>query len=159
MKPQTSVGTGLQSLMLGITLSALATGVVLIASQEHIRDYALSRTRNLVHRHSLSKASATVRTPSVKQTKEQIPALFKALDSFKKKGYAVLYDGHEYNVTLAFAKAKQFINDNYKNEALEPWIKTHLYRSKARGEIIYLKYPSGRLRPLRDAIVEVLQTL
>ncbi len=158
MKTQTSVGTGLQSLILGITLSVLATGVLCLLSQDQIRNYALNKTRNLVQIHNRPKTSTADIHPT-QQPKEQIPALFKALDSSYKTGYKVLYDGHEYSVNLAFAKAKKFINDNYKNEALEPWIKTHLYRSKSRGEIIYLKYPNGRLRPLREAIVEVLHTL
>ncbi len=157
MKTQTLTSTALQSLMLGVAVSVLVTGALCILYPNRFWD-AVGHTKRLVQTNPLAKTNIDSARYS-SQPKEQIPALFKALDRFKKKGYKVLYDGHEYNVTLAFAKAKQFINDNYKNEELAPWIKTHLYRSRSRGEIIYMKYPNGHLRPLRDVIVEVLHTL
>jgi len=137
----------------GGLLLALAVGVFAV-----IQAYFLPKvldTSRVVPTIQNSKAY----TQYVHKPKEGMLKLFEALDHFKNKGFKVIYDGHEYDVNLAMGKAKQFINKHYKNEELENWVKLNLYRSQASGEIIYLKYPTGQLRPLRDVIIEHLQTL
>jgi hypothetical protein len=76
---------------------------------------------------------------------------------FKNQGFKVIYDGHEYEMGMALAKAKLFILKYYKNENVESWVNAHLYRSHSTGEVIYLKYPGGESRPLRDFFVEQWQ--
>lgn len=155
MKTEATANSGLQNLLLGIAISVLATGIVCFVTPHRIWNYAVGQTKKVTQ----ADRQPTTYTEVAEQPQEQIPALFKALDVYKNKDYKVIYDGHEYNVSIAFAKAKQYINNHYKNEELEPWLKTHLYRSKSGGQIIYMKYPNGSLRPLRDVIVETLHTL
>ena len=95
----------------------------------------------------------------VHQPKEEMLKLFLVMDQFKNTKFKVIYEGHEYDINLALLKAKRFLNTHYKNEKADQWVQVNLYRSQSKGEIIYLKYPDGKLRPLRDVLIEELHLL
>jgi len=95
----------------------------------------------------------------VHNPKQEMLKVLDGMKPLKDQGFKVIYDGNEYEMGIAFTKAKLFILQNYKNEEVEDWVSKHLYRSEAKGEVIYLKAPDGKLTPLRDVFIEHWRSL
>jgi len=81
------------------------------------------------------------------------------MESYRDSDFKVVLDGTQYQIRSAFGRAQSYLRRNYHGEVAEAWIKNHLYRSSQRGEVIYLKFPDGNQRPLRDVLLEDLRRL
>ena len=96
----------------------------------------------------------------LKRPKTELSKILYLLDRFKDSSVKVVYDGQKYDAKYAAGEATKYIARNYKKkEQAESWIKIHAYRSQPDGDIIYLKYPDGKYRPLRDVLLEELSLL
>ncbi len=92
--------------------------------------------------------------------KSELSKLIYLMNRFRDSDLKVLYDGHDYTSDYAIGEAKKYIARNYHKENAEKWIKKHAYRAQSGGgDIIYLKYSDGKLRPLRDVLIEELEAL
>lgn len=80
-------------------------------------------------------------------------------ERYRDSDFKVIFDGMEYRVNEMLSRARTYLARNYRGEPAERWIRTHLYRSSERGEVIYLKAPDGSRRPLRDVFLEELENL
>ena len=94
--------------------------------------------------------------PQKDKTAGELPKLLAVMEQFRNTSFKVIFDGIEYDIDLAVKKTKQLIRKHFRSGKAEIWVKNYLYRSPAKREIIYLKYPDGDLRPLRDVIIERL---
>lgn len=73
-----------------------------------------------------------------------------------KPGFKILYKGNEYELKTLNGLIRMYIMSNYKNEKAEDWIRLHAYKSRRSGSVFYLKYPGGKIRVLRDVLLEEL---
>lgn len=80
-------------------------------------------------------------------------------EHYRNSNLKVVLDGNVYEIKSALARALAYLQRNYRGEEAEAWINGHLYRSPLRGEVIYLRYPDGRERPLRDVLLDDLRHL
>lgn len=90
------------------------------------------------------------------------PELAKILlitEYYRDSNLRVIFDGNEYHIRSALTLARSYLQRNYHGEAAETWIKRHLSRSPGRGEVIALKFPDGRKRPLSDVLLDDLHRL
>jgi len=107
------------------------------------------------------------RSPRAEQLLEEIrhglrPELAKLLfvvERYRDSNFKVIYDGTEYHVNSAVAQVRSYLQRNYHSERAEVWIKKYLFLSPTHGEVIVLKSPEGRKRPLRDALLDDLRKL
>lgn len=97
-------------------------------------------------------------SPRNEAIKTERTKILKVIDSLRNSKLKVIFDGIEYDMNFALLKAKMFVFKNYKNEKATTWISQNLYRSPG-GEIIYLKYPDGDMRPIRDVILARLKMI
>lgn len=93
-----------------------------------------------------------------RRPKNELSKLIYVMDRYKGSDYKVIFNKVEYDSLEALKYAKSYIAKNYKKEPAESWIKEHAYKSPS-GQVIYLKEPSGKVLPLRDALVKELQPL
>ena len=94
-----------------------------------------------------------------KRPKGELSKLIYLMDRFRGTDFKVIYDDFAYDSNRALKFSKQYISDHYKNEPAENWVKLNSYRSRPGNKIIYLKYPDGKSRPLKDALIEELHLL
>lgn len=81
------------------------------------------------------------------------------LDRFKDTGFGVIYDGYHYDNRQSLTEARRYLARRYqKGESAQRWLTVHAYRSPG-GQIIYLEFPDGKTRPLRDILLEELDAL
>jgi hypothetical protein len=107
------------------------------------------------------------RSPRAEQLLREIhhglrPELAKLLfvvEHYRDSNFKVSYDGAEHPINSAVAQARAYLARNYHGERAEIWIKKYLFRSPTQGEVIVLKSPEGRERPLRDALLDDLRKL
>jgi len=85
--------------------------------------------------------------------------LFLVTELLRDSNLTVVYGGTKYDVNSAIAKVRGYLARNYSGETAEEWIRKHLHRSPAQGEVIYFEYPDGRLRPVRDVLLDELRRL
>lgn len=81
------------------------------------------------------------------------------LNFYQDKEVKVIFDGQTYDTPVALQKARRLLRVYYKGEEARAWIQTHLYRSPRERKIIYLAFPDGSRRPLRDVLMEELEKL
>lgn len=74
------------------------------------------------------------------------------IDSLKNKNLKLISDGHEFNAYDALKDSKKDLLTDYRNEKANYMIQRYFYRSDS-GEIMYLKFPNGELKPLRDVLL------
>lgn len=89
----------------------------------------------------------------------EMAKLLLVTEHYRDTNFKVIFDGAEYGINAMLGRARTYLAGNYHGEAADRWIKTHLYRSSDRGEVIYLKAPDGSQRPLRDVLLEELRNL
>lgn len=71
--------------------------------------------------------------------------------------FKIIYGGNTYDANTAIKYGRSYLLKHYKNEAASRWIKLHVYR--AGDQMIYLKYPSGKRRPVGEVLLEELRNL
>lgn len=89
----------------------------------------------------------------------EMSKLLYLFDRFLNTDFKVVYDGTTYDSKTAIYYGRIYVAKNYHGEKAIHWLKIHAYRSQPRGKIIYLKYPNGKKRPLRDVLLEELGAL
>ena len=101
-------------------------------------------------------------TPAYKQyqnrPKSEFSKILYLMDRFRKTPLMVIYDRVEYDSEVALKHAKAYVTKHYHKEDATEWIRENAYRS-TQGAVIYVKYPDGDKRPLRDLLLEELQNL
>lgn len=80
-------------------------------------------------------------------------------EQYRNSNLRVVLDGNVYEIKSALARARAYLQRNYRGETAEAWINTHLYRSPLHGEVINLRFSDGRERPLRDVLLDDLRHL
>jgi hypothetical protein len=103
-------------------------------------------------------AQASAAKPQDKSLQE-LSKLLSVLEQFRNTSLKVIFDGIEYDINLAVKRAKQLIRKHFRSGPASIWVKNNLYLSPFKREVIYLKFPDGGMRPLRDVILERLQRL
>jgi hypothetical protein len=95
----------------------------------------------------------------LKRPKCELSKLMYLADRIKdSRTYKVIYKDREYEAALMAPIVRRYVAKNYKNESAQDWIKAHAYKTRD-GRFIYVKYPGGRLRVLRDVLLEELKQL
>ena len=89
----------------------------------------------------------------------ELGMLLYVLQLYRDKDFQVIFDGRTYNMPAALQEARKSLLVYYHGEGATAWIRTHLYRSPKERNIIYLAFPDGSRRPLRDVLIEELQKL
>jgi hypothetical protein len=93
------------------------------------------------------------------RTPTELSKIFLAFQLYRNKDYKIIYNGNSYAIEAAVGKAKQLLVGRYRGEKAETWVRSHLYRSPDKGKIIYLAFPDGSRRPLRDVLIAELARL
>lgn len=91
-----------------------------------------------------------------KRPKSELSKLLYLMDRFKSSPLIVIYDRVEYESSVALKHAKSYVSKHYHREDAASWIRENAYRSSGGG-VIYVKYPDGKKRVLRDVLIEELQ--
>lgn len=86
----------------------------------------------------------------------ELARILSVMGNFKGLDLKVVLDGTERALDSTLPYARKYLQTHYRGEAAETWIKKHLYRSPVRDEVIYLKYPDGSRKLLRDVFLEEL---
>lgn len=81
------------------------------------------------------------------------------MERFRDTDVQVVYDGYNYGARESAVHARQYIARHYKKGRAGDWVREHAYRSNPGGQIIYLKFPDGRIQTLRDVLLEELTML
>lgn len=92
-------------------------------------------------------------------SQQELAKLLLVTERYRDSGLRVIFDGNEYGIGTILTKAREYLATHYHDEPAETWVRVHLYRSSTRGEIIYMQYPDGTRRPLRDVFIEELRQL
>ena len=91
---------------------------------------------------------------------QELVRILEALNEIKKSGFnsgmKIILDRNESPLAVAVPYARQYLRTHYQGESAESWIRKYLYRSPAKGEVIYLQHADGRKEPLRDVFLEKL---
>ncbi|MBI3317470.1 MAG: hypothetical protein HYZ85_05670 [Candidatus Omnitrophica bacterium] len=96
----------------------------------------------------------------VKRPKNELSKLIYLMDFFKAQDIKVNYDGYDYDAEYAARIAKGYIAKNFTSgDKAEKWLKIHAYRSQPRGNVIYLKYSDGKLKSMREILIQELKKL
>lgn len=93
-----------------------------------------------------------------KRPKSELSKILYLMDRFRKTQLKVIYDRVEYESDEALKHAKSYVAKHYHREKAADWIRDNAYRSHS-GSIIYVKFPDGNQRLLRDLLVEELQNI
>jgi hypothetical protein len=93
-----------------------------------------------------------------KRPKSELSKILYLMDRFKKTSLKVIYDRVEYESDVALKHAKSYVAKHYKRENAAVWIREHAYRSTS-GTVIYVKYPDGEKKLLRDILIEELKNI
>ena len=93
------------------------------------------------------------------RTKVEFSKLLYLMDRLWGTPFKVVYDGTTYDTNFPKAKILIYFFQHYRMEKADQWIRTRTYRSVPENNIVYLKYPNGKLRPARDVLLEELDRL
>ena len=101
-------------------------------------------------------------TPAYKQyqkrPKSELSKILYLMDRFKAAPLIVIYDRSEYESDVALKYAKSYVAKHYHREDAQKWIQENAYRSLSGG-VIYIKFPDGERKLLRDVLIEELQKI
>jgi len=89
----------------------------------------------------------------------EVTKIFKALSFYQQKHCKLVYNDNVFELSKAIGKARYYIVANYHGEPATAWVQKNLYRTPDANKIIYLVFPDGSRRPLRDALLEALNLL
>lgn len=103
-----------------------------------------------------------LQSESLNQLTSNNPELFRlvtVLDYFKDGDHQVIYDGLTLDAEWAWRQGRDYLakNINELTDA-ETWIRTHAYQT-SQGNVISFKYPDGTERPMRDVLLEKLNSI
>jgi hypothetical protein len=111
----------------------------------------------------LSPLSSFEESPAYKQylrrPKSELSKLIFLLDHLKKGSFLILYNNKPYEAMKIMTLVKGYMVINYRKEKAEDWIQAHAYKSRSKGLVMYLQYPDGSRRILRDVLLEELSRL
>ena len=111
--------------------------------------------------------ASTITTPApqspayqqyLKRPKNEMSKLLYLMDRFKQAPLTVIYDRVEYESDIALKHAKSYVAKHYQRQNAAEWIQENAYRS-LHGSVIYVKFPDGEKRVLRDVLIEELNHL
>ena len=94
-----------------------------------------------------------------KGNKTELAKLICLIERFQNSEFQIVFDGNTYDANTAIGFGRNYIFRNYRNEQADRWIKIHATHAGGTGRVIYLKYPSGRRRPLEQVLAEELSQL
>ena len=104
--------------------------------------------------------SAAYKQYVLRSNPSELSKLIYLMDRFQgAKDLEVSYEGNFYDIETARREARQYIAKNYRQETAGRFIQDHAYRPKFGNGILYVKYPDGTTRPLRDILLEELKVL
>lgn len=78
---------------------------------------------------------------------------------YREKDFKIIFNGTTYDMETAVQRARMFLAAHYQGEKAAAWIRSRLYRSPDKREVIYVAFPNGSRRPLRDVLIETLNEL
>ena len=93
------------------------------------------------------------------RTQTEIGKLLHLFQMYRYKDFKVIFNGTTYDMETAVQRARKLLFTHYRGEEAAAWIRAKLYRSPDQREIIYLAFPNGSRRPLRDVLIETLNEL
>ena len=93
-----------------------------------------------------------------KRPKNDLSKILYLMDRFKGAPLKVIYDQTEYETGVALQYARDYVAKHYHKENAVNWVRENAYRSVG-GSVIYVKYPDGKKRELREALVEELKQI
>ena len=93
------------------------------------------------------------------RSKNEISKLLYLLERFHNTEFKVIYDGTTYDANTAIDLSRAYITQNYHGEKALSWIRINANRSTPKGAVIYMTFPNGKKRPLRDVLIEELAAL
>ena len=93
----------------------------------------------------------------LRRPKGELSKLAYLMDRLSTPDLKVLSDGDEFAADYFMKDAKRYLPYSRHENAVN-FIKNYFYRSDS-GTILYLKYPDGHLRSLRDVLLEELMDL
>ncbi len=93
-----------------------------------------------------------------KRPRNDFSKILYLMDRFKGAPLKVIYDQTEYESSVALKYARDYVAKHYHKENAVNWVRENAYRS-AGGGVIYVKYPDGKKRELREALVEELKKI
>lgn len=93
------------------------------------------------------------------KTPTEIGKLFQVLSLYRTKDCQVIYNGNLYEITKMVDRARHFVASQYRGEGAQAWVWRYLYRTPDEGKIMYLVFPDGQRRLLRDVFLEELNRL
>ena len=93
------------------------------------------------------------------RTQTELGKILYLFQIYRHKDFKVIFNGTTYDMDTAVQRVRKFLFTHYRGEEAAAWIRAKLYRSPDRREIIYLAFPDGSRRPLRDALIETLERL
>jgi len=87
----------------------------------------------------------------------ELVKLFQVFQPYRSGDYKIIYNGNTYGIEAALRRLKRYLAFYYRGEKIESWIRARLYRSPDEGKIIYLVFPDGSRRPLRNVLMTDLK--
>lgn len=94
-----------------------------------------------------------------RRPKTELSKLVYLMDRLKKGHFIILYNGRPYEAVKIATLVKGYIALNYRKEKAEDWIQNHAYKSRSKGQVIFLQSPDGEKRVLKDVLLEELKLL
>ena len=95
---------------------------------------------------------------TMKGTQSELAKLLCLMGRIWNTDFQIVFNGNTYDANSAVKFGRSYLFKNYKDsEKADRWIKKHVYR-QGNG-IIYLKYPSGKQRPIATVLLEELKIL
>jgi len=91
------------------------------------------------------------------RTQTELGKILYLFQIYREKDFKVIFNGTAYDMETAVQRARKFLFTHYRGEKAATWIQTKLYRSPDQREVIYLAFPDGSRRPLRDVFIEELE--
>ncbi len=106
---------------------------------------------------SLEKSRAFIQYE--RRPQSELSKLIYLIDRYKDSELSIFYEGQLYDAATAAKYAKNYLRKNYKKGTAENWVSRHCYRSTGQGSVIYVHYPDGAKRIMKDVMLEELAFL
>lgn len=89
----------------------------------------------------------------------EITKLFKVVALYQKSPCKIVYNGNTFEFGKLVDRARRYIVACYRGEGAKAWAQRYLYRTPDEGKVMYLVFPDGQRRLLRDVFLEELNRL
>ncbi|MBI2166698.1 MAG: hypothetical protein HYU34_00430 [Candidatus Omnitrophica bacterium] len=93
------------------------------------------------------------------KTPTEIAKLFKVVALYQKSPCKIVYNGNTFEFGKLVDRARHYIVSCYRGEGAQAWAQRYLYRTPDEGKVMYLVFPDGQRRLLRDVFLEELNRL